>query len=394
VEKRTQGSLRLRRATKVSDVFRQVAVRTRPRGLARPSGPLGAIRGYLGAMSVLVLCTVASFAGAHAAAFVTVLPVGVLAITARFGIAPAVFTAVAGVLIFDFVFVPPPLTLSMPGFKDGLTLVVMIAVAAVAGVLAQQLRRQIEQARRQAEVERVRNALLSSLSHDLRTPLTALVGAGTALLEDRLDAVERREFSRMVAEEAARLDHLVGNLLELTRLESGSLTTKTAPQAIDEVIGAALVRLERRLAGRPVTTDVPEDVPLVPFDPVLIDQVLLNLLENILRYTPEASPVDIRVRSAAREILVEVADRGPGVPPGDEERVFEKLYRSPLVKGDGGIGLGLTICRAIMTAHGGEIWLENRAGGGIVVSLTLPIPAGALRLKAASIPSDSEIPAP
>lgn len=364
------------------------------RASARASGRLGVIRGYLGAVSVLALCTVASFAGAHAAAFVTVLPVGVLAITVRFGIPPAVFTAVAGVLIFDFVFVPPALTLSMPGFKDGLTLVVMIAVAAVAGVLAQQLRRQVEQARRQAEVERVRNALLSSLSHDLRTPLTALVGAGTALLEDRLDARERREFSLMVAEEAGRLNHLVGNLLELTRLESGSLTTKTAPQAIDEVIGAALVRLERRLAGRSVTTDVPEDVPLVRFDPVLVDQVLLNLLENILRYTPEGSPIDIRVRGHAHEIVVEVADRGPGVPEGDEERVFEKLYRSPLAKGDGGVGLGLTICRAIMTAHAGEIWLENRTGGGVVVSLALPIQPGSLRLKQASIPPASEIPSP
>jgi K+-sensing histidine kinase KdpD len=376
----------------VGGVPRQVAPRAASRSPKRASGPLGAIRGYLGATSVLALCTIASFAGAHAAAFVTVLPVGVLAITARFGIAPAVFTAVAGVLVWDFVFVPPPLTLSMPGFKDGLTLVVMIAVAAVAGVLAQQLRRQVQQASRQAEVEGIRNALLSSLSHDLRTPLTALVGAGTALLEDRLDARERREFSRMVADEAARLNHLVGNLLELTRLESGSLATKTAPQAIDEIIGAALVRLERRLTGRRVTTDVPEDVPLVPFDPVLIDQVLLNLLENILRYTPDTSPIDIRVRSLAHDIVVDVADRGPGVPAGDEERVFEKLYRSPLVKGDGGVGLGLTICRAIVTAHGGEIGLENRPGGGVVVSFTLPIQARALRLEAA--PAIPEISSP
>jgi K+-sensing histidine kinase KdpD len=383
-------------------VLRPAALRAPPRpstlasarASSRSLGRLGAIRGYLGAVSVLAVCTVVSFAGAHAAAFVTVLPVGVLAITVRFGIPPAVFTAVAGVLIFDFVFVPPALTLSMPGFKDGLTLVVMIAVAAVAGVLAQQLRRQVEQARRQAEVERVRNALLSSLSHDLRTPLTALVGAGTALLEDRLDARERREFALMVADEAARLNHLVGNLLELTRLESGSLSTKTAPQAIDEVIGAALVRLERRLTGRAVTTDVPEDVPLVRFDPVLIDQVFLNLLENILRYTPDGSPIDICVRRRAHEIVVEVADRGPGVPAGDEERVFEKLYRSPLAKGDGGVGLGLTICRAIMTAHAGDIWLENRSGGGVVVSLTLPIQPGSLSLKPPSIPSAPEIPSP
>jgi K+-sensing histidine kinase KdpD len=350
------------------------------------------LRGYAAAAAVLLLCTVLSLA--HPTAFVIALPVGVLAITARFGVGPAVFMAASGVLVFDFVFVPPAFEFDMLSFKDGLTVAVMLAVAAVAAVLAEQLRRQAQQARRQAEVEHLRNALLSALSHDLKTPLTALVGAGNALYEDRLDPRERREFARMITEEAARLSHLVRNLLELTRLEAGSSIAKPAPQAIDEVIGAVLYRLEGPLAGYPVKTDVPEDVPLVPFDPILIEQVLRNLLENVIRHTPSGTPVDIRVQKRDDKIELAVGDRGPGVPPGDEERVFEKLYRAPGAKGDGGVGLGLTICRAILTAHDGHIWLENREGGGAVVRFTLPVRRAGLSLARAPVPPIPEMDTP
>jgi two-component system sensor histidine kinase KdpD len=340
-------------------------------------GARGGIRGYLGSVSALALCALAAFATSHTALFIAAFPVIVLASTARVGIGPAVLTAVVGVLIFDVIFVAPAFELTVPGFRDALTLAVMVAVAIVAIALAEQLHAKAALARKQADVERLRNALLSSLSHDLRTPLSALVQAGNALHEDRLDASERREFSRMVAEEATRLSRLVGNLLELTRLESGSLATKQGPEAIDEVIGASLVRLERQLADRKVMTDVPEAIPLVPFDPVLIEQVLVNLLENVIRHTPAGSPIDIRVAEDGRDVRVELADRGPGVPPGEEERIFDKLYRSPLARrGDGGIGLGLTICRAILTAHKGRIWLTNRPGGGAIVTLTLPIREG------------------
>ncbi len=350
------------------------------------------LRGYVAAAAVLALCTVLSLE--NATAFVIALPVGVLAITVQFGVGPAVFMAATSVLVFDFVFVPPAFVFNMPGFKDGLTVAVMFAVATAAAVLAEQLRRQVLQARRQAEVEHLRNALLSALSHDLKTPLTALVGAGNALYEDRLDPRERREFARVVAEEAARLSRLVGNLLELTRLESGGLVAKQVPQVIDEVIGAVLYRLERQLDGRQVTTNVPEDVPLVPFDPVLIEQVLRNLLENVMRHTPAGTPIDIDVQRREDSIELAVGDRGPGVPPGDEERVFEKLYRAPGAKGDGGVGLGLTICRAILTAHDGRIWLENREGGGALVRLTLPIRRSPRSLPRATVPPIPEMHTP
>lgn len=331
--------------------------------------------GYLAAVVLVVLLTLGSAVSAtilQTTAFAVAFPVGVLVALIRFGVGPAVLAAAGGVLAFDFVFVPPAMAFAVPGRKDALTLIVMLGVAAVAAVLAEQLRREVRGARRQAEVEGLRNALLTCLSHDLRTPLATLVGAGNALHEDRLDPVERREFSRMIAQEATRLNRLVGNLLELTRLESGSLSAKPSPQAIDEVIGSALCRLELQLHGRPIRTDVPEATPLTSYDPVLMEQVFINVLENVIHHTPKASPIEIRVRSDDSQILIEVADGGPGVPAGDEERVFQRLYRAD-PNSDGGVGLGLTICRAIMTAHEGRIWLENRSQGGAVVRLVLPI---------------------
>ena len=339
------------------------------------------------AAGLLVVAVSAVLAGIgetilHSTAFVLVFPLGVLLATVRFGIGPAVLTAVCGVLVFDFMFVPPAMAFVVPGPKDGLTLAVMVVVAALASVLAEQLRRQVTRARRQTEIEQVRNALLSVLSHDLRTPLTVLVGASTALCEQELDPRQRIEFTQMVAEEARRLNRLVGNLLELTRLESGNAHVTDTAQAIDEVIGAALWRLERLLHGRVVHTLTAEATPLAFFDPVLVEQVIINLVENAVRYAGPASPIEISVRPHGEAILVEVADRGPGVAPGDEERVFERFYRAPgASRADGGVGLGLTICRAIVAAHDGTIWLSNRPGGGAAVSFTLPVSRAARALQ-------------
>jgi two-component system sensor histidine kinase KdpD len=169
------------------------------------------------------------------------------------------------------------------------------------------------------------------------------------------------------------------------------LNTKPEPQAIDETIGAALCHLERQLTGRSVRTDAPEEIPLTAFDPILIEQVILNLVENVIRHTPEGSPVEIFVSSEEGHIMVDVADRGPGVPEGDEERVFERHYRGPSHgRSDGGMGLGLALCRAIVAAHGGQIGLKNRTGGGAVVRFVLPIQNASTTLLARAL--DPEIP--
>jgi two-component system sensor histidine kinase KdpD len=224
------------------------------------------------------------------------------------------------------------------------------------------------------ERERLRNSLLSSVSHDLRTPLTTITGAITAILDDgaRLDAPTRRELLESAREEAERLNRLVQNLLEMTRLESGALQLHKEWHPLEEVIGAALSRLGKRLADREVTTRLPPDLPLVPIDDVLIEQVFVNLLDNAVKYTPPGSPVTISASGADRSVIVEVADRGPGLPPGEADKVFEKFYRGQLAAGRGA-GLGLAICYGIVKAHGGRIWAHNIPEGGVAFFFTLPL---------------------
>jgi two-component system sensor histidine kinase KdpD len=258
--------------------------------------------------------------------------------------------------------------------RDALTLAAMLGAASVAGMVAERLRRQAQHSRRLAEIERQRSVVLSALSHDLRTPVAALVGAGTALCKDGVAPSDQRAFSQMVADEARRLSRLVAALLDLARLEAGGSPWVQAPQPLEEVIGAALSRLQSQLEGRNVLIDVPEDIPCIPFDPLLIEQVLINLVENVIRHAGEHSPVEIGARVHGREVVVEVGDRGPGVIAGEEERMFDKLQRGRHAKrSDGGVGLGLTICRAMVAAHDGQIWIANRDGGGAVVSFTLPL---------------------
>ena len=233
-----------------------------------------------------------------------------------------------------------------------------------------------------AQTEQLRNALLSSVSHDLRTPLAVITGATTTLLDagGPKDAAVQRELLETARDEARRLARLVANLLDMTRVEAGALRVNKEEQPIEEVIGVALNRLEDRLGGREVVTDIPADLPLVPLDPVLVEQVLINLLENALKYTPAESALLVAARAEGDDVIVEVADRGPGVLPEDRERIFEKFYRVKHGEG-GGVGLGLTICRGIVSAHGGRIWVEPREGGGARFRFALPL---AVRVEASA----------
>jgi two-component system sensor histidine kinase KdpD len=236
------------------------------------------------------------------------------------------------------------------------------------------LAEETEQARVQIETERLRNALLSSVSHDLRTPLSAITGAVSSLLENdqTLNADDRHELVQVAYEEAERLNRLLGNLLEMTRLESGGIQVEKDWELLEDIVGAALNRLGTRIDDHPITVNLPPDLPLVPIDGVLIEQVLLNLLDNALKYTPTTSPIELSAQARGNEVVLSVADHGPGLRPGDEKRVFEKFYRAQ-PKVSGGVGLGLTICRGIVEAHGGHIWAENRPGGGVRFCFTLPL---------------------
>jgi two-component system sensor histidine kinase KdpD len=237
------------------------------------------------------------------------------------------------------------------------------------------LSEEAQQAHVRVETERMRNAILSSVSHDLRTPLATITGAVSCLLDEQghIDPAARLELARSIYREADRLDRLLKNLLHMMRIESGAVQLSKEWHPVDEVVGAALARLEGRLGDHTVNTTFPADLPLVLVDGVLLEQVVINLVENAVKYAPPGSAIDMSASASDREVVVEVADRGPGIPVGEEARIFEKFYRAKPAR-EGGVGLGLTICRGIVEAHGGRIWAENRSGGGALFRFAIPLP--------------------
>ncbi len=239
------------------------------------------------------------------------------------------------------------------------------------------LAREAEASALRARTEELRSSLLSAVSHDLRTPLASITGVATMLRDGaQLGPEQRRELLDTLCGEAERLERLVGNLLDMTKVESGALRVKREWFPLDEVVGAALARVEGALADRPVAVRVPDDLPLVSADPLLVEQLLINVLENAAKYTPAGSPLELEARATAAAIELEIADRGPGLPPDGAERIFEKFQRGPQVSGSGA-GLGLAIARGIARAHEGTLTAHDRAGGGAVFTLRLPRRPGA-----------------
>jgi two-component system, OmpR family, sensor histidine kinase KdpD len=237
----------------------------------------------------------------------------------------------------------------------------------------------LEQAARRAHVleatDRLQTALLNSISHDLRTPLVSITGALSSLQQDehQLDPVNRRSLIDNALTEAERLNRLVGNLLSMTRLESGAMRVSQEPCDLQDIIGAAIRQMEEPLADRKVGVEIPEGLPLVPMDFVLIVQVLVNLLDNAVKYSAPGTPIEVRARQSGDTVELEVADRGVGIPTEDLDRVFDKFYRVQRPENVGGTGLGLSICKGIVEAHGGRIQARPRQGGGTIVMVTLPM---------------------
>jgi two-component system sensor histidine kinase KdpD len=236
----------------------------------------------------------------------------------------------------------------------------------------------IDQARLVAETERLRSALLRSISHDLRTPLTMILGSITSLQAygAGFDAPTRDELMAMIREEAERLNRFVGNLLDMTRLESGALELKRGLVDLDDVVGAALRRCATVLARHEIALDLAPDLPPLDLDFTLFEQVLVNLLDNAAKYAPPGSTIAIRARAADRHAAIDIVDEGAGIPADDLERIFDQFYR--VRAGDqqcAGTGLGLSICRGFVDSLGGRIVARNRPErSGTVLAISLPLP--------------------
>lgn len=298
---------------------------------------------------------------------------------------PALAAAVLATALFDFVFVPPWYTFSVHDASYVLTFAMMLLLAVIVSRLATRIRDQgraalalveeREAAQAVANAEQLRTALLSSLSHDLRTPLATIEGAASTLVSDGdvLSRSAQQELAESIVGESRRMARLVSNLLDMVRLESGKLAVTGEWQPLEESLGVALLRTEEMLGTRAVRVEGVADLPLVLIDGLLIEQVFVNLLENAAKYTPPDTTIIVRAWSADKDVIVEVADSGPGIAPGELESVFHKFHRGPdTPDGVGGSGLGLTICRGIVTAHGGRMWVEAAPGGGAAFRFTLP----------------------
>ena len=344
--------------------------------------------GYVAALCATGMATALSVVGVRylsLADVVILYLVGVVVVAARFGLGPSIIAGLGGVAAFDFLILPPTFTFSLE-FGHAVTLGGMVFVSMLVSGLTENLRREqaralrseqiTAKARLEAEVERVHAALLSSVSHDLRTPLATISASAQMLVRNHvtMDPELRGEMLTSVADEAERLDGLLRNLLAITRLETGELHMQLLPASLDEVLTGVLRRMEHRLIGRTVTVQAQRGLPMVDLDVRLFEQAVMNVLDNALRYSPPGSPLQIETLSVPDRVQIRVADAGVGVAPADRQIVFEKFRRgSNAPRTDGGVGLGLTICRAVLRAHGGEISLGSAPMGGALVTLSLPV---------------------
>jgi len=242
------------------------------------------------------------------------------------------------------------------------------------------LREEATQAEILRRTDELKTALLNAVSHDLRTPLASILASAGSLLQQDVSWTEeeRREFARAIEEEAQRLNRLVGNLLDLSRIEAGSMRPDKGWYDVGALIDGVVGRLRVVIADHQLRTEVPDDLPPVFLDYVEIDQVLSNLVENAAKYTPAGTEISIGVRRLGPEIEIEVADRGPGIRPEDLPHLFDAFFRAARPDQPRGTGLGLAVARGLIEAHDGRIRAENRHDGGARFVFTLPIsPVGA-----------------
>lgn len=376
----------------------------RPSSRLAPEIPPGALArrpspwtGYVAAVGTVALVLVLSYLGRAVLRIegpIMLYLLGVVAMATRFGLGPSIVTALLGVAGIDYVIVPPAFAFEVTDASELVMLVAMITVATLVSGLTERLRREQDLARKLAvegekqrseiDKERVRSALLSAVSHDLRTPLAMISSSAQMLGREHaaMDPRVRAEVIGGIAEQAERLDGLLANLLAMTRVEAGALRPRTLPNSLPELVASAIERSGIAKTRR-VETEVEPALPLVEVDARLLEQVFINLLENANRYSGPEGAIRARIERHEGSVVTRLEDEGPGVPEDELELVFQKFTRGRNApRSDGGVGLGLTICRAVVEAHGGTINLANREPRGAIVTVSLP--ASTMTLAAAT----------
>lgn len=287
------------------------------------------------------------------------------------GLKPAIVTVVLSCFMHNYLYVPPRFGFDFLHKDYTATFLGLLVTGTVISYLATRVREQAETLRARQKLERT---LLNSVSHDFRTPLSTITGVLSSILVegDRLSPGVQRELLENAKDEADRLNRFVGKLLDMTRLEAGGGILKMEPCDVQDLIGCALGAMERQLLNRQVVVNLAPELPLVEMDMALMNQVLINLLDNAIKYSPPGSTIEIAAWCNGDSLRIMTADRGPGIPHQDLDRVFEKFYRTPVPEGVSGTGLGLSICLGIVEAHGGTVRAENRPEGGLAVTLDLP----------------------
>ena len=351
----------------------------------------GLVAAFLGVSAMTLL--IRAIPGADRIANVSILYLLVVLATAlRFGGGPAIVASLMAFLAFDWFFVDPRHTFTVQDPSEWIALLMFLLIATVTGHLTATARRQAEEARILAheaaalaqvearaqalvEADRLKTALLSLVSHDFRSPLASIKASANACIQGGAspDPAAQRELHLGIIQEADRLNGIVENILAMSRLEADAWRPQFEEAALEEVVEAARSGLSRENDQR-IHVSLPDEVGDVWLDPVQIGQVLHNLLDNALKYSPRDRIVELEVDNTDSDLVFRVSDRGPGLPPGDEDRIFDRFYRAPELRESAvpGVGIGLSVCRGLVEAHGGKLTAANRPEGGAVFTVSLP----------------------
>jgi K+-sensing histidine kinase KdpD len=309
---------------------------------------------------------------------------GVALVATRYGQGPAIAAAVLSVVVFEFFFVVPSFSFAIRDAQYFITLGVMLGIGLLISTLTARLRSQlraahraqlaVQQAQSQIEAEQMRNSMLSAVSHDLRTPLATIAVTASSLLEDTGSIASKQDLLRTVVDESHRLCRQVENLLRHACLTAGAVQLKRNWEALDELIEAAVSRVGPHLGTHRVAVNIGSEIVPIWVAGELMEHLFVNLLDNAIRYTPPGSTIEISATQRRDRLEITIADNGPGLPPGSELKVFDQFFRGTTSIADGhrGIGLGLSICKAIVQAHDGQMTARNREPYGAQFVITLP----------------------